>query len=274
MVVALSARSDELFTSILDAAQGRAGGDPDRASGDHAATPLLSSELDLALSLRRENVAPVDQPLALICQAQRSGGTLLGRLFDGHPQLSRPSARAPHRRPPAAHLAALSPGEEPEIWFSRLAEKKLDLLFSKGRRRIPLKAPGENVRRELSPLPAAARLPAPDLPRRGQAPGADHLRRQILDSYMTSLFNGWLDNQNLRGAEKRWVVAFSPRRAWGEWPRQVLRALSGRAADLDPARPAELVHARRRGATRTPPPRTCSRPGSARRRDARGRGPL
>ena len=33
---------------------------------------------------------------------------------------------------------------------------------------------------------------------------------------MTSLFNGWLDNQNLRGPEKRWVVAFSPRRAWGD----------------------------------------------------------
>ena len=33
---------------------------------------------------------------------------------------------------------------------------------------------------------------------------------------MTSLFNGWLDNQHLRGREKRWVVAFSPRRAWNE----------------------------------------------------------
>jgi hypothetical protein len=33
---------------------------------------------------------------------------------------------------------------------------------------------------------------------------------------MTSLFNGWLDNQNLRGPTKKWVVAFSPRRAWGD----------------------------------------------------------
>jgi hypothetical protein len=39
--------------------------------------------------------------------------------------------------------------------------------------------------------------------------------REVLDCYMTSLFNGWLDNQNLRGVQKRWVVAFSPRRAWG-----------------------------------------------------------
>jgi hypothetical protein len=40
--------------------------------------------------------------------------------------------------------------------------------------------------------------------------------REVLDCYMTSLFNAWLDNQNLRGVEKRWVVAFSPRRAWGD----------------------------------------------------------
>jgi hypothetical protein len=33
---------------------------------------------------------------------------------------------------------------------------------------------------------------------------------------MTSLFNAWLDNQNLYGIDKRWTVAFSPRRAWGD----------------------------------------------------------
>ena len=33
---------------------------------------------------------------------------------------------------------------------------------------------------------------------------------------MTSLFNAWLDNQNLYTGPKRWVVAFSPRRAWGD----------------------------------------------------------
>jgi hypothetical protein len=40
--------------------------------------------------------------------------------------------------------------------------------------------------------------------------------RQILDGYMTSLFNAWLDNQNLYAMDKRWTVAFSPRRAWGD----------------------------------------------------------
>jgi hypothetical protein len=31
---------------------------------------------------------------------------------------------------------------------------------------------------------------------------------------MTSLFNAWLDNQNLYQPDKRWVVAFAPRLAW------------------------------------------------------------
>src|SRR5947208_968190 len=40
--------------------------------------------------------------------------------------------------------------------------------------------------------------------------------REILDCYMTSLFSAGLDNPNLYTGPKRWVVAFSPRRAWGD----------------------------------------------------------
>src|SRR5207253_5548814 len=34
--------------------------------------------------------------------------------------------------------------------------------------------------------------------------------RRSSDLYMTAYFNAWLDNHNLYGADKRWVVAFSP----------------------------------------------------------------
>jgi hypothetical protein len=76
---------------------------------------------------------------------------------------------------------------------------------------------------------------------------------------MTSLFNGWLDNQNLRGREKKWVVAFSPRRAWGDgldkffdlYPEgrliSILRdplswfsSAQGRDPEGDPAAPVEV----------------------------------
>jgi Sulfotransferase family len=169
-----------------------------------------------SLALRRENVLPVDQPLALICQAQRSGGTLLGRLFDGHPQC--------HAHPHELHIGDRRPhiwpslvlDEDPEIWFAKLEEERLGLMFEKGKRVIPLKAqverPGESRYPFLLPPPFQRLIFLQEIERRSPTTS----ERQILDAYMTSLFNAWLDNQNLRGPEKRWVVAFSPRRAWGD----------------------------------------------------------
>jgi hypothetical protein len=175
----------------------------------------LTHDLERALRPRRENVVPVDQPLALLCQAQRSGGTLLGWLFDGHPQC--------HVHPhelligyPKPHMwPELGLDEAPETWYAKLKEAYLTTLFRKGRRMIPMKAPGEKSKGAYPFLlpPAFHRLIfLEEIERRSPITS----ERQILDAYMTSLFNAWLDNQNLRGAEKRWVVAFSPRRAWGE----------------------------------------------------------
>jgi hypothetical protein len=51
------------------------------SSGDE-----LAQELALAAEWRRCRVVPVRQPLVLISQIHRSGGTFLSQLFDGHPQ--------------------------------------------------------------------------------------------------------------------------------------------------------------------------------------------
>jgi hypothetical protein len=182
---------------------------------DSSADPGLPREFERALRPRRENVVPVDQPLAVICQAQRSGGTLLGRLFDGHPRCH----AHPHelqigdRRPHVWPSLALD--EDPGAWFAKLKEPYLITLFRKGRKTVPMKAPGEKSKSSYPFL-----LP-PAFQRQIFLQEVEHRspitsERQILDAYMTSLFNAWLDNQNLRGAEKRWVVAFSPRRAWGD----------------------------------------------------------
>ena len=175
----------------------------------------LPRDFERALRPRRENVVAVREPLVLICQAQRSGGTLLGRLFDGHPRChAHPHElligyRRPHTWP------ELPLDEKPEAWFAKLSEEKLALLFLKGKRRIPLKG-GTNEEEARYPFimpPAFQRLVFLDEVGRRAPIGSE---REVLDCYMTSLFNAWLDNQNLRGAQKRWVVAFSPRRAWGE----------------------------------------------------------
>jgi hypothetical protein len=176
-----------------------------------------AASLARPLRVRRENVEPVDQPLALICQAPRSGGTLLGRLFDGHPQC--------HAHPHELQIGGRRPeewpsflnDEGPEVWWSKLEEERLGQMFEKGKRQIPLKAPKDSQEEHyylpfLLPPSLQRTFFLEEIERRAPITS----ERQVLDAYMTSLFNAWLDNQNVRGGEKRWVVAFSPRRAWGE----------------------------------------------------------
>jgi len=102
------------------------------------------------------------------------------------------------------------------VWFEKLSEARLGDLFLKGKRRVPLKGITTEEGETLLPFmlpPAFQRLLFLDEVGRRDRVGSE---REVLDCYMTSLFNAWLDNQNLRGVEKRWVVAFSPRRAWGD----------------------------------------------------------
>jgi hypothetical protein len=177
----------------------------------------LREGAERALQVRREHVIPVREPLALICQAQRSGGTLLARLFDGHPQC--------HAHPHELHIGERRPhawpdltlDEAPESWFKKLREEYIPGYFSRGRRIIQSKAP-DRPRQQLGRHPFI--LP-PDLQRlifldEVERRGPISSEREILDCYMTSLFNAWLDNQNLYAGPKRWVIAFSPRRAWGD----------------------------------------------------------
>jgi hypothetical protein len=175
----------------------------------------LSRDLERALRPRRENVVPVREPLVLVCQAQRSGGTLLARLFDGHPQCHAHPHELLIGYPKPHTWPELPLDEEPELWFAKLKESYLSTLFRKGRRKVPLKAPGEKSKGGYPFIlpPEFQRLLFLEEVGRRSPIGSE---REVLDCYMTSLFNAWLDNQNLRGVQKRWVVAFSPRRAWGE----------------------------------------------------------
>ena len=179
------------------------------------ATEVASADdLKRALRPRRENAVPVREPLVLICQAQRSGGTLLARLFDAHPQCHAHPHELMIGYPKPHTWPDLAAGEDPDIWFGKLRERYLSTLFTKGRRAVPLKASGEKSSGAYPFImpPSFQRLLFLDEVGR-QSPSSE---REILDCYMTSLFNAWLDNQNLRAVDKRWVVAFSPRRAWGD----------------------------------------------------------
>ena len=55
---------------------------------------------------RLAHLVPVREPLVLVSQIQRSGGTLLSQLFDGHPECPRAPARAEDRLSGKCELAA------------------------------------------------------------------------------------------------------------------------------------------------------------------------
>ena len=86
---------------------------------------------------------PVNQPLLLISQVQRSGGTLLSQLFDGHPQVH-------------AHPHELKIGY-PEKW--ELASHRP----ASGRRRL-FQDPFRDAGRSSSSARATARAATPRFP--------------------------------------------------------------------------------------------------------------
>jgi hypothetical protein len=151
-----------------------------------------------------KHIAPVREPLALISQIQRSGGSLLSQLFDGHPQV--------HAHPHELMLGfkkkfvwpRIDLNDRPESWFELLFEKMViehaTQGYKKGRRDKEAFAffflPSLQKKIFLAYLET---LETPDL-------------RDVFNAYMTSYFGAWINNQNVNG-QKKVVTAFTPRLA-------------------------------------------------------------
>ncbi len=151
----------------------------------------VARELQRVGRVRQSHLVPVDQPLVLISQAPRSGGTLLTRLLDGHPEC--------HTIPHELNISFGPPGRLTEsrdrawstLWFESLAG-----YFVEGLKGAPFLLPPRFHRRLFD-----ARLDALAKP----------TERDVLDAWMTGYFNAWLDNQNFHGPKKTWITGFSPR---------------------------------------------------------------
>jgi hypothetical protein len=179
--------------------------------------PTLSlaswADAERLLRSRREAIVPVIEPLVLISQVQRSGGTLLNSLLDGHPELHVHPYELHIGHPTKADWPVLDLGRGPEAWLELLSEPVVATLFAGGYR----KKPDMDDIRDYPTLPFTVvptliehlfRLLCADQPPRSQ--------REVIDRYLTAFFNAWLDNQGLRDEPKRWVAAFAPRTAWGD----------------------------------------------------------
>ena len=142
---------------------------------------------------------PVTQPLVLITQAPRSGGTLLMRLFDGHPQVH----AVPHELATMLPSALPLPREADGAWKT-LDHPMLETWFVGGLRAGKGQLSDDRARyRFLLPPLLHRRLFEHCLS--GRKPETD---RDVLDVYLTAYFNAWLDHSP--ASEARWVTGFEP----------------------------------------------------------------
>jgi NAD(P)-dependent dehydrogenase (short-subunit alcohol dehydrogenase family) len=155
---------------------------------------------------RLEHLVEVRQPLVLISQIQRSGGTLLAQLFDGHPECHVDPYELKIGQPKKHNWPVLDLAE-PETWFATLAFRGIgERLVRTDRTRRP------DTGRSIFPFLFLPRLQKAIFDR-CVASGTIRTERDVLDCYFTSYFNAWLDNQNLYSGPKRAVVGFTARLA-------------------------------------------------------------
>ncbi len=69
-----------------------------------------------------EHVPPITSPLALISQIQRSGGSLLSQLFDGHPEVHAHPHELKIGNPKKYIWPEIDLKDDPERWFEILFE--------------------------------------------------------------------------------------------------------------------------------------------------------
>lgn len=156
-------------------------------------------------ALRAQWVVPIDQPLILISQIQRSGGTLLTHLFDDHPECFVHPYELMWGSPTKFDWPTVDLGRSAASAFDDLHEPWIPKtlgrgFYRKGRESIADEHPfvfSRALQRRLVSRLWEKRAPA--------------TQRQALDAYLTAFFNAWLDCQGIYRQPKRFVVGFTPR---------------------------------------------------------------
>lgn len=148
-----------------------------------------------------DHISPVTAPVALISQIQRSGGSLLSQLFDGHPEIHAHPYELKIGYPKKYIWPHIDLHDRPESWFEILFEDIVIQLFRRGYKK------GRKYD-ETYPF-----IFLPSLQREiflqyvGSLQSKTH--RDVFDAYMTSYFGAWLNNQSNFG-QKKFVTAFTP----------------------------------------------------------------
>lgn len=162
------------------------------------------SQLQNICEICSEYIAPVTSPIALISQVQRSGGSLLSQLFDGHPELHAHPHELKIGYPKKYMWPKIDLNDHPQRWLEMLFEDKV-IEHSKGGYKK------ERKQDEVFPF-----IFMPSVQRKvflRYLSSVDSITwRDVFDAYMTSYFGAWINNQNRYG-QKKYVTAFTARLA-------------------------------------------------------------
>jgi hypothetical protein len=168
-----------------------------------------AAELSQLQAVRLAHVVQVREPLVLISQIQRSGGTLLSQLLDGHPEVHAHPGELAIGTPKKWHWPELDL-DRPETWFEQLFEPQVDLYLREGfLKERPLLG---QLEPDVFPFVFSPRVQRAVF-EQCVAEWKPDTERGVLDCYFTSYFNAWLDDQNLYTRPKKVVTAFTPRLA-------------------------------------------------------------
>jgi hypothetical protein len=151
-----------------------------------------------------EHIQPVTAPLAMISQIQRSGGSLLSQLFDGHPEVHAHPHELKVGYPKKYNWPEIDLNDNPEQWFEILFEDIVVEHLRHGYKKMA-KYKETFLFAFLPPLQRKIFL-------KYLNSVESKTRRCVFDAYMTSYFGAWINNQNLPG-QKKIVTAFTPRLA-------------------------------------------------------------
>lgn len=149
-----------------------------------------------------EHISPVTAPIALISQIQRSGGSLLSQLFDGHPEIHAHPHELKIGYPKKYHWPKIDLNKSPKQWFNILFETSV------------IRHLREGYQKERNADITFPFIFMPALQKRifmHTLDAIDGIKlRDVFNAYMTSYFGAWLNNHNIQGP-KKYVSAFTPR---------------------------------------------------------------
>jgi hypothetical protein len=149
-----------------------------------------------------KNATPVTVPLALISQIQRSGGSLLSQLFDGHPEIYAHPDELKIGYPKKYIWPQIDLNDRPKNWFTILFEESVVKHFREG---YTKGHKSEKTFPFIFPVSLQQKMFFNYL---------DSLEsvslREIFNAYMSSYFGAWLNYHNIYGV-KKFITGFTPR---------------------------------------------------------------